>query len=184
MARRRHRRCGGDRGGPAGLADGGVRGLGRPARRRWSNASTGGQAGTSVETATTWFPVWYQRAPSPATEPFSTKRPWFGTEMVYAARSSAYGPTVTFASSKRRRYDASSRRTVATGRLRHRRPITETFNGVGATGPRCQEARVLTGEHACVVGGGNSAGRPQCNWAVRKVGEIVVRSKMLLRTCR
>ncbi len=60
-------------------------------------------------------------------------------------------------------------------------PSLEAFNGVGVHyGSAMSEARALTGEHACVVGGGNSAGQAAIHLAeFAKSVTIVVRSDTL-----
>jgi thioredoxin reductase (NADPH) len=60
-------------------------------------------------------------------------------------------------------------------------PSLEAFNGVGVHyGSAMSEARALTGEHACVVGGGNSAGQAAMHLAeFAKSVTIVVRSNTL-----
>jgi thioredoxin reductase (NADPH) len=60
-------------------------------------------------------------------------------------------------------------------------PSLEPFNGVGVHyGSAMSEARALTGEHACVVGGGNSAGQAAMHLAeFAKSVTIVVRSNTL-----
>jgi thioredoxin reductase (NADPH) len=60
-------------------------------------------------------------------------------------------------------------------------PSLEAFNGVGVHyGSAMSEARAITGEHACVVGGGNSAGQAAMHLAeFAKSVTIVVRSSTL-----
>jgi thioredoxin reductase (NADPH) len=60
-------------------------------------------------------------------------------------------------------------------------PSLEAFNGVGVHyGSAISEARALTGEHACIVGGGNSAGQAAIHLAAfAKSVTIVVRANTL-----
>jgi thioredoxin reductase (NADPH) len=60
-------------------------------------------------------------------------------------------------------------------------PSLDTFHGAGVYyGSAMSEARALTGEHACVVGGGNSAGQAAMHLAeFAKSVTIVVRSNSL-----
>ena len=60
-------------------------------------------------------------------------------------------------------------------------PSLEAFNGVGVHyGSAISEARALTGEHVCIVGGGNSAGQAAIHLAeFAKLVTIVVRSDTL-----
>ena len=101
------------------------------------------------------------------------------------ATSSACAPTATSASSSSPTARRSRTRTVvvATG-VAYRTldvPSLDAFNGVGVHyGSAMSEARALTGEHACVVGGGNSAGQAAMHLAqFAKSVTIVVRSDTL-----
>ncbi len=171
-------------GGPAGLATAvyaGTEGLRVALIERMS---MGGQAGTSSMIRNyLGFPRGISGAEL-ATRAFD-QAILFGTEMVYG------GDVVALHADGDHRVvelaDGTTLLTrtvvVATG-VAYRTldiPSLEAFNGVGIHyGSAISEARALTGEHACIVGGGNSAGQAAIHLAeFAKAVTIVVRSNTL-----
>ena len=171
-------------GGPAGLATAVYAGSEGLRVALVERTSMGGQAGTSAMIRNyLGFPRGISGAEL-ATRAFD-QAVLFGTEMVYAGdvvgvRADGDVRVVELA-------DGTTLVTrtvvVATG-VAYRTldvPSLETFSGVGVHyGSAISEARALTGEHACVVGGGNSAGQAAMHLAqFAKSVTIVVRSKTL-----
>ena len=171
-------------GGPAGLATAVYAGSEGLRVALVERTSMGGQAGTSAMIRNyLGFPRGISGAEL-ATRAFD-QAVLFGTEMVYAGdvvgvRADGDVRVVELA-------DGTTLVTrtvvVATG-VAYRTldvPSLEAFNGVGVHyGSAISEARALTGEHACVVGGGNSAGQAAVHLAqFADSVTIVVRSKTL-----
>jgi thioredoxin reductase (NADPH) len=171
-------------GGPAGLATAVYAGSEGLRVALVERTSMGGQAGTSSMIRNyLGFPRGISGAEL-ATRAFD-QAILFGTEMVYggdvvAVRADGDLRIVELA-------DGTTLVTravvVATG-VAYRTldvPSLQAFNGVGVHyGSAMSEARALAGEHACVVGGGNSAGQAAMHLAqFAKSVTIVVRSDTL-----
>ena len=152
-------------GGPAGLAAAVYAGSEGLRVALVERTSMGGQAGTSSMIRNyLGFPRGISGAEL-ATRAFD-QAVLFGTEMVYG------GDVVALRAEEDRRLRiveladgttlVSRTVVVATG-VAYRAldvPSLDAFNGAGVYyGSALSEARALTGEHACVVGGGNSAGQ-------------------------
>ena len=173
-------------GGPAGLAAAVYAGSEGLRVALVERTSMGGQAGTSSMIRNyLGFPRGISGAEL-ATRAFD-QAVLFGTEMVYG------GDVVALRAEDDRRLRiveladgttlVSRTVVVATG-VAYRAldvPSLDAFNGAGVYyGSALSEARALTGEHACVVGGGNSAGQAALHLAeFAKSVTIVVRSKTL-----
>ncbi len=173
-------------GGPAGLAAAVYAGSEGLRVALVERTSMGGQAGTSSMIRNyLGFPRGISGAEL-ATRAFD-QAVLFGTEMVYG------GDVVALRAEEDRRLRiveladgttlVSRTVVVATG-VAYRAldvPSLDAFNGAGVYyGSALSEARALTGEHACVVGGGNSAGQAALHLAeFAKSVTIVVRSKTL-----
>ena len=173
-------------GGPAGLAAAVYAGSEGLRVALVERTSMGGQAGTSSMIRNyLGFPRGVSGAEL-ATRAFD-QAVLFGTEMVYG------GDVVALRAEENRRLrivelaDGTTLVTrtvvVATG-VAYRAldvPSLDAFNGAGVYyGSALSEARALTGEHAYVVGGGNSAGQAALHLAeFAKSVTIVVRAKTL-----
>jgi thioredoxin reductase (NADPH) len=173
-------------GGPAGLAAAVYAGSEGLRVALVERTSMGGQAGTSSMIRNyLGFPRGISGAEL-ATRAFD-QAVLFGTEMVYG------GDVIALRADDDRRLrivelaDGTTLVTrtvvVATG-VAYRAldvPSLDAFKGAGVYyGSALSEARALTGEHACVVGGGNSAGQAALHLAeFAKSVTIVVRSKTL-----
>ncbi|HET9666538.1 MAG TPA: FAD-dependent oxidoreductase [Desertimonas sp.] len=173
-------------GGPAGLAAAVYAGSEGLRVALIERTSMGGQAGTSsIIRNYLGFPRGISGAEL-ATRAFD-QAVLFGTEMVYG------GDVVALRAEEDRRLRiveladgttlVSRTVVVATGVAYRALDVSalDAFNGAGVYyGSALSEARALTGEHACVVGGGNSAGQAALHLAeFAKSVTIVVRSKTL-----
>jgi len=173
-------------GGPAGLAAAVYAGSEGLRVALIESTSMGGQAGTSsIIRNYLGFPRGISGAEL-ATRAFD-QAVLFGTEMVYG------GDVVALRADDDRRLRiveladgttlVSRTVVVATGVAYRALDVSalDAFNGAGVYyGSALSEARALTGEHACVVGGGNSAGQAALHLAAfAKSVTIVVRSKTL-----
>jgi thioredoxin reductase (NADPH) len=171
-------------GGPAGLAAAVTAGSEGLRVALIERTSMGGQAGTSSMIRNyLGFPRGISGAEL-ATRAFD-QAVLFGTEMVYggdvvAVRADGDVRLVELADGT----TLVTRSVVLATGVAYRAldvPSLEAFNGAGVYyGSALAEARALTGEHACVVGGGNSAGQAAVHLAgFTKSVTIVVRSDTL-----
>ena len=171
-------------GGPAGLAAAVYAGSEGLRVALVERTSMGGQAGTSSMIRNyLGFPRGISGAEL-ATRAFD-QAILFGTEMVYggdvvAVRADGDLRVVELADGA----TLTTRAVVVATGVAYRRlevPSLDAFYGVGVHyGSAMSEARALTGEHACVVGGGNSAGQAAMHLAqFAKSVTIVVRSNTL-----
>ena len=173
-------------GGPAGLAAAVYAGSEGLRVALVERTSMGGQAGTSSMIRNyLGFPA-ASAAPSWRPAP-STKRSCSEPRWSTAATSSPCAPTTDRRLRIVELADGTtlvSRTVVVATGVAYRAldvPSLDAFNGAGVYyGSALSEARALTGEHACVVGGGNSAGQAALHLAeFAKSVTIVVRSKTL-----